>query len=104
MGGLFSAPTAPVQSNEGYMALAEQQRVQNELLMTQQVESQSAQRAADEAQSEQLREIEIRDAEAEAEKTERETRAKKGKRDLLYASATGVEDDEEDGMLLLGGG
>ncbi len=104
MGGLFSAPTPVTQSNEGVMMMAQAQMKQNELLMGQQAKADDAQRVADDAAAENLREINIRDAEAEAEKDERAARAKKGKRDLLYASAIGVADDDEDDMLLLGGG
>ncbi len=103
MGGLFSAPTPVVQSNEGVMMMAQAQMKQNELLMGQQAKADEAQRTADEAASENLREIEIRDAEAQSEKDERAARAKKGKKDLLYASAVGVSTDEDEDMLLLGG-
>lgn len=104
MGGLFSAPQAPIQSNEGAMKLAEAQMEQNQLLMNQQLQADDAQRLADEAASENLREIEIRDAEAQAEKDEREQRMATGKKDLLYGSAMGiVDDDDDDDMLLLGG-
>ena len=103
MGGLFSAPTPVVQSNEGVMMMAQAQMKQNELLMGQQAKADEAQRTADEAASENLREIEIRDAEAQSEKDERAARVKKGKKDLLYASAVGVSTDEDEDMLLLGG-
>ena len=106
MGGLFSSPeiVMPVQSNDGQMMLAEQQMRQNELLAEQQRSYAAAQTEADAAKAEQLRELEMRDAEAEQKRKEAEEIAKKGKRDLLYRGAVGVEDDTDSNMLLLGGG
>ena len=106
MGGLFSAPVAPVQSNEAQLLLVEQQTRQNDLLYSQAKDTAEQQRQADDAAATQLREIEVRDAEAAASAKEREDRAAKGKKDLLYKNALGVQDEEDelgDGMLKLGG-
>ena len=104
MGGLFSPPISPVQSNEAQLQANNSAIAQNNLLMTQMQGSQETHSKANEAQAETLREIELRDAQAEAERTERENRVKRGKRDLLFMDAMGVEDDEDGNMLLLGGG
>jgi hypothetical protein len=107
MGGLFS-PTqvqAPIQSNEAEMLMAKAQMQQNELLAAQNAAYLEEQTQADEAAADRLREIEIRDAEAQKEADERKARMEKGKRDLLFRTALGTKDDtEEDNMLLLGGG
>ena len=102
MGG--STPVAPTQSNEGILMLAKAMQQQNNLTYAQQERTMTEQAQADEAAAENLRMIEIRDAEAQAEADEREARAKQGKKDLLYRSAVGVADDNEnDGFLKLGG-
>lgn len=103
MGGLFSAPAAPVQSNEAEMMMVREQARQNDLLYAQAEEARVAQTEANEAAAENLREIEIRDAEAAAEADEREERAKKGKKDLLYRTSLGVEDEDDADFLRLGG-
>ena len=102
MGG--SAPTPVVQSNEGQMDLLKAQMRQNDLLYAQQERTMKEQGEADMAAEENLRMINIRDAEAQQEADEREARQDKGKKDLLYRSGLGVEDDEEeDNFLKLGG-
>ena len=102
MGG--SAPTPVVQSNEGQMDLLKAQMRQNDLLYAQQERTRTEQGEADLAAEENLRMINIRDAEAQQEADEREARQEKGKKDLLYRSGLGVEDDdEEDNFLKLGG-
>lgn len=103
MGGLFSTPEAPVQSNEAQLMMVKEQQRQNDLLYAQQQREIAAQAEADEAAAENLRMIEVREAEAQAEADEREARAAKGKKDLLYRSALGVDDEEESDMLKLGG-
>ena len=104
MGGLFSAPVAPVQSNEGQLMLAKEQGRQNDLMYAQAEEARAAQGVADDAAMENLREIEIRDAEAKQQSKDLEEQAARGKKDLLYKSSLGVEDDEEgEDMLRLGG-
>ena len=104
MGGLFSAPEIPVQSNEAQLMLVQEQKRQNDLLYAQQQQTMTEQAEADEAAAENLRMIEIRDAEAQAEADERSARAAQGKKDLLYRSSLGVDDDEEEGSLLKLGG
>lgn len=104
MGGLFSSPTVPVQSNEAQLMLVQEQARQNDLLYAQQQRTMDEQAEADTAAAENLRMIEVRDAEAQAEADEREARAAKGKKDLLYRNALGVQsEEEEDGLLKLGG-
>ncbi len=103
MGGLFAAPQQPIQDNSAQLLLAEEAKRQNDLLYAQQQETATQQAEADDASAEQLRQIEVRDAEAQAETDERAARMKKGKKDLLYRNALGVEDDEESSMLKLGG-
>ena len=110
MGGLFgggsepmAAPLAPVQSNAGQFAMMGNQGQQQDLMMMQMQQTQEMDAKAAEAAAEQLREITLREADAAKEKTERDKRMKKGKRDLLYGTALGIEeDDEENDMLLLG--
>lgn len=104
MGGLFSTPSAPVQSNEAQLLLVQEQTRQNDLLYAQQQQTMTEQAEADDAAAENLRMIEVRDAEAQAEADEREARAAKGKKDLLYRSALGVENEDESGSLLKLGG
>ncbi len=106
MGGLLSAPVAPVQSNEAQMMMVQEQKRQNDLLYAQAEQTAQEQSQADEAAAENLRQMELRDAEAEAEKKERDDRAAKGKKDLLYRNAVGVagEDDALGGPLLKLGG
>ncbi len=104
MGGLFSQPSTPVQSNEAQLMMAQETKRQNDLLYAQAQETATQQGEADEAAAQNLRELDIRDAEAQAETDERDARMKKGKKDLLYRSALGVEDDNDAGtMLKLGG-
>jgi hypothetical protein len=85
--------------------LMDQTARQNELLIQQQQAAVEKQYEADVAAAENLKEIELQQAKEEAERIEREERAKKGKRDLLYLNAVGVaeDDDDDNGMLLLGG-
>ena len=105
MGGLFSTPQTPVQDNSAQLMMAQEAARQNDLLYAQAQQTAREQGEADEASAQNLREIEVRDAEAQAEQDERAARAKKGKKDLLYRSALGVEDDEENigNLLKLGG-
>lgn len=97
------APVAPIQDNSAQIMLMQQSLQQQELLMQQMTISNESRYEADYAAAQNLKEIELRDAMAQAEKDEREDRIKKQKRDLLYMNAIGVDDDEEDDMLLLGG-
>ena len=104
MGGLFSTPVAPVQDNSAQLMMVQEQARQNDLLYAQQERTMQEQGEADDAAAENLRMIELRDEEAKAESEEREARAAQGKKDLLYRSALGVEEDEESGGLLKLGG
>lgn len=104
MGGILSTPVAPVQSNEAQINANLASIEQNNLLLSQMEESRVVEARANEAHSETLRELELRDAQAEAERLEREQRSSRGNRDLLFMNALGVEDDEDEDMLLLGGG
>lgn len=99
------APVAPVQSNTGSFAPMMASMEQNNLLLQQMQQTQEMQMSADMAEAENLRELELREAEAEAEQSERALRMSKGKRDLLYNTALGVTDDDEQesGLLALGG-
>lgn len=105
MGG--STPVAPVQSNAGELMMARELARQNDLLYQQSERTAAEQAQADEAAAENMREIAIRDAKAEAERVDREHRAAKGKKDLLYKNALGVDEEEEDlsngSFLKLGG-
>ncbi len=104
MGGLFSTPAAPVQDNSAQLMMAQETARQNDLLYAQAEESAAKQREADTASADSLRAIKVRDAEAKAVTDERAARAKKGKKDLLYKSMLGVEEDDKDShMLKLGG-
>jgi len=109
-GGLFSsppaipAPVAPVQDNTAELMLMQQQQRQNELLMQQQQKQMDKEYEADVATARQLKELQVQQAKEAAEAAEREKRAKKEKRDLLYRTAVGVEeDDDDDNLLWLGG-
>jgi len=108
MGGLFGggsvvAPVAPIQDNSAQISLMEEYRRQNEMYLEQLKQSNEAEIQSDLAAQENLKEIEAQRAKEEAERIEREKRIKKEKRDLLYMNALGVEDDDDDPMLLLGG-
>lgn len=101
MGG--KTPRAPVQSNAGEFAMAEALTRQNDLLYQQSLTASREQEEADIASADRMREINIRDAEAKAEQDEREVRAKKGKKDLLYRNAMGVQGEDESDLFKLGG-
>ena len=103
MGGLFSAPVAPIQSNEAQLMMVREQSRQNDLLQAQHQETLKEMQEANDAQNDQQRALELREADAAAAKQEREDRIAQGKKDLLYYNALGVEDEEEDSMLKLGG-
>ena len=104
MGG--STPVAPVQSNEAQLMMVEQLRQQNEMAAKSASRALSEQQQADDASADQMRELKLREAEAAAQAQEREDRIKKGKKDLLYRNAIGVQDEEDqlgDELLKLGG-
>ena len=108
MGGLFSSPEAPVQDNSAQLTMIQQQSEQNQMLMQQQNMTMQQQQEADKAMMEQSSELAIREAQEKAERVEREDRMRKGKKDLLYKNAIGVQDEEEEdelgqGLLKLGG-
>jgi len=103
MGGLFSAPVAPIQSNEAQLMMVREQSRQNDLLQAQHQETLKEMEEANDAQNDRQRALELREADAAAAKQEREDRIAQGKKDLLYYNALGVEDEEEDSMLKLGG-
>lgn len=105
MGGLFSGPVAPVQSNEAQLQMVNEQRKQNDLLYAQQATNRIEQQQSDDAEAENLRMLEIREANADAEKQERGDRMRKGKKDLLYRNALGTNDDNKETgtMFKLGG-
>jgi len=56
---------------------------------------------ANEAAAENLREVELEQAKADAAKEERLRRSKKGKRDLLWDTGMGTLDEDEDEQFLL---
>ena len=105
-GGLFSAPDTILPDNSAQLAMLQQQSEQNQLLMSQQQMTMSQQTEADMAALEQQSELAMREAQERVEREEREDRMRKGKKDLLYRSALGVdeEEDEEEGSLLKLGG
>ena len=106
MGGTTTvvAPVAPIQDNSAQLMLMEQANDQALRTLEAQQGAESDQWEADMAASENLRMIEIRDAEAQAETEERDRRIAKGKRDLLYMNAMGVdEEDDENEMFKLAG-
>lgn len=98
-------PAPAVQDNSAQIATMNQMYMQQQMYydeMQRNLEDKT-QFEADEAAAENLRAINVRQAEADAATAEREARAKKGKRDLLFMSQLGVEDEEdEDPFLLLG--
>jgi len=112
MGGLFESDSprepmvTPLEYNAGAFGtgLDASTAMQQNLMLSQMATSNKMEMAAADAAAEQLREITLRDAEAERDKIERDRRMKKGKRDLLFGTALGVdnEEDDEDSMLLLG--
>ena len=108
MGGKSSTTYIPYQraaDNSAQLATMNQMFQQQQIYQDEQRRNleKQYQFKADEAAAENLRETQIRQAEADAEKEERERRAKKGKRDLLWNTYVGLADeDEEDDFLLLG--
>ena len=100
MGG--QAVVTPVQSNAGQIATEEQYITQLITLMNQQKDEAKAEVKATQAEAKNDEELMLRQARADAEKAERTRRMAKGKRDLLYYTAAGV-DTKRKSMTLLGG-
>ncbi len=93
--------------NDGMMQMAAAAQQQNYLMMQQQAQSNQANLRADTARAAQEDMINADIASEQAELDERNYRKEKGKKDLLFANASGLTDsyygDDDDDMLLLGG-